>query len=63
MMNNKFWAKARGSYSAEDYDKTTATIERLGFDCMCQTVRDLGLRRLFIKVQAMIMVELNFPAA
>jgi len=51
------------AYSAEDYDKTTATIERLGFDCMCQTVRDLGLRRSFIKVQAMIMVELNFLTA
>jgi len=50
------------AYDAEDYDKTVAAIERLGFDCMRQTVRDLGQRQLFIKNPDAIMVELNFPA-
>lgn len=48
-------------YDAEDYDKTCAAIEALGFDCMRQTVPDLGLRQLFIKDPDDVLVELNFP--
>ena len=50
------------AYDAEDYDQTVAATERLGFDCMRKTVRDLGQRQLFIKNPAAIRVELNFPA-
>ena len=50
------------AYDAEDYDKTCAAIEALGFACKRQTVPDLGLRQLFIKDPDAVLVELNFPA-
>ncbi len=49
-------------YDAEDYDKTLAAIERLGFQSHSQTVPDLGLRQLFIKDPDEVMVEINFLA-
>lgn len=50
------------TYDAEDYDKTCAAIEKLGFDCMRQTVPELGLRQLFINDPDEVLMELNFPA-
>ena len=50
------------SYDAEDYDSTCTAVEKHGFDCMRQTVPELGLRQLFIKDPDEVLVELNFPA-